>query len=122
MNRLTCLDDGRYRVKSLCDYYTDKLGEKTVNSVDRCDYTCEMFDCCCECPIQDCFNKLGEYENLEEKFQGTMGSDGVTIVSLVHRFIEILEDETGEKYTGFRILTNHDAILYDKWRADQRKN
>lgn len=67
MERLTIEYCGEYVPKELCSI--DKLG-----GADDCDLCCEYCKAtdegnedCRECAINQCFNKLGEYENLEEQ-------------------------------------------------------
>lgn len=57
------LDDGDYLPRKLCSI--DRLGG--VDDCDSCSECCETYDSdCSECPIQECFNKLAEYEKLEK--------------------------------------------------------
>lgn len=67
MERLTMEYCGEYVPKELCSI--DRLG-----GADDCDLCCEYCkateegnEYCRECAINKCFNKLGEYENLEEQ-------------------------------------------------------
>ena len=67
MERLTMEYCGEYMPKELCSI--DRLG-----GADDCDLCCEYCKAteegnedCRECAISKCFNKLGEYEDLEEQ-------------------------------------------------------
>lgn len=67
MERLTIEYCGEYVPKELCSI--DRLG-----GADDCDLCCEYCKAteegnedCRGCAINQCFNKLGEYENLEEQ-------------------------------------------------------
>lgn len=66
MERLTTEYCGEYVPRKLCSI--DRLG-----GADDCDLCCEYCNAteegvdCKECAINECFNKLGEYENLEEQ-------------------------------------------------------
>ena len=66
MERLTTEYCGEYVPRKLCS--VDRLG-----GADDCDLCCEYCNAteegvdCKECAINECFNKLGEYENLEEQ-------------------------------------------------------
>lgn len=67
MERLTVEYCGGYRPEELCSI--DRLG-----GADDCDLCCEYCKAteegnedCSECTIYRCFNKLGEYEDLEEQ-------------------------------------------------------
>ncbi len=67
MERLTMEYCDEYVPRKLCSI--DRLG-----GVDDCDLCCEYCKAteegnedCKECAINECFNKLGEYENLEEQ-------------------------------------------------------
>ncbi len=67
MERLTIEYCGEYVPKELCSI--DRLG-----GADDCDLCCEYCKAtedgngdCKGCAINECFNKLGEYENLEEQ-------------------------------------------------------
>lgn len=67
MERLTVEYCGEYVPRELCSI--DRLG-----GADDCDLCCEYCKAteedtqdCTECAIGKCFNKLGEYENLEEQ-------------------------------------------------------
>lgn len=67
MERLTTEYCGNYVPRELCSI--DRLG-----GADDCQLCCEYCkatedgnDDCRECAINKCFNKLGEYENLEEQ-------------------------------------------------------
>lgn len=67
MERLTVEYCGGYRPEELCSI--DRLG-----GADDCDLCCEYCKAteegnkdCSECAIYKCFNKLGEYEDLEEQ-------------------------------------------------------
>ena len=67
MERLTIEYCGEYVPKELCSI--DRLG-----GADDCDLCCEYCKAteegnedCRECEINKCFNKLGEYETLEEQ-------------------------------------------------------
>lgn len=67
MERLTVEYCGEYVPRELCSI--DRLG-----GADDCDLCCEYCKAteedtqdCTECVIGKCFNKLGEYENLEEQ-------------------------------------------------------
>ena len=67
MERLTIEYCGEYAPKELCSI--DRLG-----GADDCDLCCEYCKAteegnedCRECAINKCFNKLGEYEDLEEQ-------------------------------------------------------
>ena len=67
MDRLTIEYCGEYVPKGLCSI--DRLG-----GADDCDLCCEYCKAteegttdCSGCAINQCFNKLGEYEELEEK-------------------------------------------------------
>lgn len=64
MERLTIEFDGNYVPVGLCA--TTPEGE--VDDLDGCKDHCEMIgEKCEECAIQKCFDKLGEYEDLEEQ-------------------------------------------------------
>ncbi|MDE7323084.1 MAG: hypothetical protein K2N73_10245 [Lachnospiraceae bacterium] len=67
MDRLTVDYCGEYVPKDMCSI--DRLG-----GADDCDLCCEYCKAteegnedCRECAISKCFNKLGEYEDLEEQ-------------------------------------------------------
>lgn len=67
MERLTIEYCGEYVPKDMCSI--DRLG-----GADDCDLCCEYCKAaedgnedCRECAINQCFNKLGEYETLEEQ-------------------------------------------------------
>lgn len=69
MERLTMEYCGEYVPRELCSM--DRLG-----GADDCELCCEYCKAteegnvdCRECAINKCFNKLGEYENLEEQWK-----------------------------------------------------
>ena len=67
MERLTREYCGEYVPKELCSI--DKLGE--ADDCDLCFEYCKVVETytedCTNCAINKCFNKLGDYENLEEQ-------------------------------------------------------
>ena len=66
MERLTIEHCGDYVPKELCSI--DRLGgaDDCDLCCDYCKATVEGYEDCSECAINQCFNKLGEYEDLEE--------------------------------------------------------
>lgn len=65
MERLTTkIEDKNFIPTALCS--TGRDGE--VDDIDGCKEYCDQCkEECSECAIQKCFNKLAEYENLEDK-------------------------------------------------------
>lgn len=58
------LEDENYIPQQLCSI--NRFGE--ADDYDTCVEYCELNNCDCnKCVIQRCFNKLAEYENLEEQ-------------------------------------------------------
>lgn len=57
MERLTIKYDGLFVPKKICT--TDRFGE--ADDCDPCDSVCDAD--CANCAIQECFTRLGEYEN-----------------------------------------------------------
>ncbi len=59
--------EGKFVPKKMCSIGRDGL----VDDCDNCSECCEdsevQDDMCSGCPIQECFNRLGEYEDLEEQ-------------------------------------------------------
>jgi len=107
MERLTTEYCGEYVPRKLCS--VDRLG-----GADDCDLCCEYCNAteegvdCKECAINECFNKLGEYENLEEqgkllKLPCTIG-DTVYILGTCEEVENILDGtmygENGEPGTA----------------------
>ena len=65
MERLTTrLEDGNYIPTMLCTTGRDR----EVDEIDGCNEYCGLCnEDCSKCAIQKCFNKLAEYEDLEEQ-------------------------------------------------------
>ena len=94
----------------------ERLTEKVFGFVqlkacgnDFCKETCAEHDeekSCKNCHIQKAFEKLAEYEDLEERL------NGVSVKQVVDGFIKTVENQTNEEYEHGRILTNAEA---DKW-------
>lgn len=63
MERLTMEYCGDYVPRELCSI--DRLGG--ADDCDLCCEYCKATEDCTECVIGKCFNKLGEYEDLEEQ-------------------------------------------------------
>ena len=63
MERLTIEYDGQYMPKEMCSI--DRFGG--ADDCDTCGETCEKYieTGCTECPIQNAFGHLAEYEDLE---------------------------------------------------------
>lgn len=60
MERLIIKHDGHYKPKDLC--HTDLCGEDWF---ERCVNMCKMcVEGCTECPVQEAFDRLAEYEDL----------------------------------------------------------
>ena len=62
MDRLTIEYDGQFMPKEMCTI--DRFGE--ADDCETCDIICEDFleTGCTECPIQNAFDRLAEYEDL----------------------------------------------------------
>lgn len=67
------------------------------------------------------FDKLGQYEDLEEKIQGHYQSEEASLAVLVDLFIGAIETADREKYKGYRVLTGQDCLLYDEWKKSRKK-
>lgn len=65
MDRLTMEYCGEYVPKELCSI--DRLGG--ADDCDLCCEYCEATEDCRECAINHCFNRLGMYENVQEKIE-----------------------------------------------------
>jgi hypothetical protein len=62
--------------------------------------------------------KLAMYEELEDRITKEFGSN-LTAFELMDMYLKQIETQDGEMTKGFRILTNDDAKLYDKWKVDR---
>lgn len=63
MERLTIECRGEYVPKGLCSI--DRLGR--ADECDICEEYCKKTEDCSKCAIQKCFERLAEYEDLEEQ-------------------------------------------------------
>lgn len=72
MERLTTEYCGEYVPKELCSM--DRLGG--ADDCDLCYEYCKAMEAgsvdCSECAISHCFNRLGIYENAQEKIEGRL--------------------------------------------------
>lgn len=117
MKRLTIEYCGEYVPKEMCSI--DRLG-----GVVDCDLCCEYCKAtedgsedCEGCTINQCFNKLGVYENLEERLQKIYGEcDG-----LLEKVVEHLEWHEGielpDPIFKARLLTDAEV---DRWEEFKR--
>lgn len=66
MERLTCKYSGLYALRELCTF--DRLSDKEPDDCASCGECCEEYlqHDCFNCPIQNAFDKLAEYEEAEE--------------------------------------------------------
>lgn len=69
MSRLTCKYDGDNALRKLCTF--DRESDIEADDCMTCSEYCETIDAlditCSDCAIQKAFDKLAEYEDLEEK-------------------------------------------------------
>ncbi len=117
MERLMIEYCGEYVPKEMC--IIDRLG-----GVVDCDLCCEYCiatedrsEDCKKCAIGQCFNKLGAYENLEERLQKIYGEcDG-----LLEKVVEHLERHEGielpDPIFKARLLTDAEV---DRWEEFKR--
>lgn len=115
MERLTMEYCGEYVPKELCSI--DRFGD-----ADDCDLCCEYCKAteegnedCTGCAINRCFNKLGEYEDLEEQGKLLKLSEAVKIKKDIIEEEDILKfyycESEDEYYIGKRI----DTMYYAKY-------
>ena len=117
MERLTIEYCGEYVPKEMCSI--DRLG-----GADGCDLCCEYCKAtedgsedCEGCTINQCFNKLGAYENLEERLQKIYGEcDG-----LLEKVVEHLErhEDVALPAPVFKARLLTDAEV-DRWEEFKR--
>lgn len=69
MSRLTCKYDGDNTLRELCTF--DRASDIEADGCMTCSEYCDTIDVlditCSDCAIQKAFDKLAEYEDLEEK-------------------------------------------------------
>lgn len=69
MSRLTCKYDGDNTLRELCTF--DRASDIEADGCMTCSEYCDTIDAlditCSDCAIQKAFDKLAEYEDLEEK-------------------------------------------------------
>lgn len=64
------------------------------------------------------FNHILELLKLDERIEKEYDSN-VSAYEIIDMFLKNTEEQDGEPLKGFRILTNDDAELYDRWKADR---
>ena len=121
MERLTIEFCGEYVPKEMCSI--DRLG-----GADDCELCCEYCKAtedgnedCEECAINRCFNKLGAYENLEERLQKTYGEcDGI-----LEKIVEHLERHEGvelpEPVHKARLLTDGEVDRWEEYKCLEKQ-
>lgn len=95
------------------------LGEVTANTDISVGSVCSLINDM-EPHLLDA-EKLKQYDRLEERLQGLYSSDEVNIEMFVDMFIKFTESKDKKEFTGFRILTNEDVALYEKWKKERMK-
>ena len=121
MERLTIEYCGEYVPRELCSI--DRLG-----GADDCDLCCEYCKAaeegsedCRGCAINKCFNRLGEYENLQDKldnqFDGCLDI-GTFVDSIIEYDKQLSRDE---KLAEAIMITNGNARKYYEWTDLQKQ-
>lgn len=102
MSRLTCKYDGDNALRELCTF--DRASDIEADGCMTCSEYCDTIDAlditCSDCAIQKAFDKLAEYEDLEEK--GLL----LKLPCKIGDFIYVLEDVYGKgelEITEYRI-------------------
>lgn len=118
MDRLMCYFDNETAVPRGCCTF-DRESNTEPDDCISCGEMCEEKNGdCSECPIQKAFNKLAEYEDLEEKLQEKYYSN-ITMKQIINDFLETIFK--GESHDGFCILTNKDAQEWRQFKSNEEQ-
>ena len=86
MSRVTCKYDGDNALRELCTF--DRESDIEADDCMTCDEYCDAVEAfngtCSDCAIQKAFDKLAEYEDLEE--QGLLKKLGDTVYIIGYKY------------------------------------